>query len=68
MVGGSPREEPKTSVKPPKALVKPIVKKEPKEKEKLFCDDLIIDDEEEDEVTEEELKRRIVREAEMDEH
>ncbi|CAH1453178.1 unnamed protein product [Lactuca virosa] len=64
VAGGSRKEEPKAPVKP----VKPIVKKEPKDKETLFHDDPIIDNDSEEEITEEELKRRKVCEAEMDEH
>ncbi|CAH1453591.1 unnamed protein product [Lactuca virosa] len=52
----------------PTAHVKPIVKNEPKGEEKLFCDDQIIDNEDEEEPTEEKVKRRKVREAELDEH
>ncbi|CAH1434192.1 unnamed protein product [Lactuca virosa] len=41
---------------------------ESKGKEKLFRDESILDNEDEEEATEEELKRRKVREAELDEH
>ncbi|CAH1423775.1 unnamed protein product [Lactuca virosa] len=61
VAGGSRKEG-------PKAPVKPIVKNEPKGKEKLFRDDPIINNEDEEEPTEEELKTRKVREAELDEH
>ncbi|CAH1438843.1 unnamed protein product [Lactuca virosa] len=59
--GGSRKEE-------PKAPVKPVVKQEPKGKEKLFSNDPIIDNEEEEEPDEQELQRRKAREVEMDEH
>ncbi|CAH1413342.1 unnamed protein product [Lactuca virosa] len=58
---GSRKEEPKASVNP-------VVKKEPKLKEKLFSEEPIIDNEEEEVPDEEELKRRKVREAKLDEH
>ncbi|CAH1436031.1 unnamed protein product [Lactuca virosa] len=61
VAGGSRKEG-------PKAPVKPIVKNEPKGKEKLFRDDPILDIEDEEAPTEEELKRRKVRESELDEH
>ncbi|CAH1413788.1 unnamed protein product [Lactuca virosa] len=61
MVGGS-REEGH------EAPVKPIIKIEPKGKETLFRDDPILDIEVEEEPTKEDLKRRKVREAELDEH
>ncbi|CAI9301844.1 unnamed protein product [Lactuca saligna] len=56
---------------PPKALVNPLVnppviKKEPKCKEKLFNDEPIINDEGDEEPDEAELKRRKAREAELD--
>ncbi|CAI9279832.1 unnamed protein product [Lactuca saligna] len=54
----------------PKALAKPIVKKEsePKGKEKVFVEEPIVDNCDEEELDEDELKRRKDHEAELDEH
>ncbi|CAH1440253.1 unnamed protein product [Lactuca virosa] len=60
--GGSRKEE-------PKAPVKPVVKQEPKGKEKLFNEKpLIYNSEDEEELDENELKKRKAREVELDEH
>nr|KAJ0218338.1 hypothetical protein LSAT_V11C300101850 [Lactuca sativa] len=67
----SMKVDPKAFVKPfvkPVAPVHPVVKKEPKLKEKLSSDDPIIDNKEEEELDKAELKRRKAREAEMNEH
>nr|KAJ0214000.1 hypothetical protein LSAT_V11C400181460 [Lactuca sativa] len=54
--------------KPPKVPTKPVIKQEPKGKEKLFGNEPIIDDEEDEEPDEAELKRRKARKTEIDEH
>ncbi|CAI9260600.1 unnamed protein product [Lactuca saligna] len=52
-------------VEPLKVPAKPIVKKEPKTKEKLIEEEPIIDDDEDDDPDEAELKRRKARDAEL---
>nr|KAJ0212498.1 hypothetical protein LSAT_V11C400221470 [Lactuca sativa] len=55
-------ENPKAPIKPP------VIKQEPKRKEKLFNEEPIIDDSEDEEPNEIELKRRKARKVEIDEH
>nr|KAJ0219876.1 hypothetical protein LSAT_V11C200068720 [Lactuca sativa] len=55
-------EPPKDPIKPP------VIKQEPKKKEKLLSEEPIIDDSEDEEPDEVELKRQKAREADTDEH
>lgn len=54
-----------SKVETPKVHVNPIIKKEPKGKEKLIEDEPISDDDEDEEPDEAELKKRKARDAEL---
>ncbi|CAI9303712.1 unnamed protein product [Lactuca saligna] len=66
--GGEGSSKVETNEPPKDPIKSPVIKQEPKKKEKLFSEEPIIEDSKDEESDEAELKRRKAREVEIDEY